>query len=121
MVQALVTRGWRLAWLVLALALASTLSSAAIRQESSPGQQVQTQEGIPVRLDGVVVFHVSEGIGPFSVAERASSAEERLELIAGDPFYSEALIRIEKVEVGAEIYYRDDLVGYISQKDATRE
>ncbi len=73
--------------------------------------------GVPIALDGETLFYVTKGVGPFTAEDRAVAAERRLSLIASDPFYSAALFRIVARSGQSEIYYRDHLVGIITDQD----
>ncbi len=77
-----------------------------------------SEAGIPVALDGEVVFYIHNPLGPFSAEERAKSARRRLIRIAEDPFYSEGLFRIQKTDTETLVFYRDDLVGMVTAQDA---
>ena len=77
-----------------------------------------SEAGVPVSLDGEVVFYIHSGLGPFSAQERAESGRRRLIRIAEDPFYSEELFTTQKSDTGTLIFYRGDLVGMITAQDA---
>ena len=74
--------------------------------------------GVPVMLDGEVVFYVHSGLGPFSSEERAEAGRRRLLRIAEDPFYSENLFTTQKSDTDMLVFYRSDLVGMITARDA---
>ena len=103
-----------------ALAFVFAGSGAALAQEP-PATAAQpaaaAPRGVPVALDGETLFYVTKGVGPFTADDRAAAAERRLSLIASDPFYSEALFRIITKPGQSEIYYRDHLVGIITDQD----
>ena len=107
----------------LALVLAGGAAAWALQLPSAPAQPAASQpaaakpQGVPVRLDGEVLFYVTRGLGPFTVEERAAAAERRLIAIADDPFYSSALFKIVQKPAAAEVYYRDHLVGITTAED----
>jgi small-conductance mechanosensitive channel len=77
-----------------------------------------SEPGVPVTLDGEVLFYVRTPLGPFGPQERAKAARRTLIRIAEDPFYSQDLFRIQKTDAGTRVFYRDDLVGMITAEDA---
>jgi len=103
-----------------ALAFVFAGSGAALAQEP-PATAAQpaaaTPRGVPIALDGETLFYVTKGVGPFTAEDRAAAAERRLSLIASDPFYSVALFRIVAKPGQSAIYYRDHLVGIITDQD----
>ncbi len=76
--------------------------------------------GVPVRLDGDVLFYVYQGVGTLTPAERAEALERRMVRIAEDPFYSEDEITVTEKGQTAQIFYRGTLVGLVTQEDAAR-
>ncbi len=103
-----------------ALAFVCAGSGAPLAQEppAAAAQPVAAKpRGVPIALDGETLFYVTKGVGPFTAEDRAVAAERRLSLIASDPFYSVALFRIVAKPNQSEIYYRDHLVGIITEQD----
>ncbi|HME69842.1 MAG TPA: mechanosensitive ion channel domain-containing protein [Myxococcota bacterium] len=108
--------GLCLSILLVAEASAQTPPEAAARPPASA--PVPSEAGVPVTLDGEVVFYVHNFLGPFSPQERAKNARRTLIRIADDPFYSEDLFSIQKTDTGTLVFYRDDLLGMITAQDA---
>jgi small-conductance mechanosensitive channel len=103
-----------------ALAFIFAGSGAPLAQEppATAAQPVAAKpRGVPIVLDGETLFYVTKGVGPFTAEDRAVAAERRLSLIASDPFYSVAQFRIVAKPNQSEIYYRDHLVGIITDQD----
>ena len=103
--------------ILLAIAAPAQVPPQALAPAPTP-PPTPRETGIPVTLDGEVVFYVRSPLGPFTVQERAKAARRRLLRIAEDPFYSETLFRIQKSDAGTLIFYREDLVGIITEPDA---
>jgi small-conductance mechanosensitive channel len=115
--------GRRRAVAALVLAAGIVLSAGAgalLAQAPAAGSEPRpaaAPRGVPVKLDGDILFYVAKGLGPFTPEERARAAERRLTLIADDPFYSSALFRVVPKANQAEVYYRDHLVGVRTDED----
>jgi small-conductance mechanosensitive channel len=77
-----------------------------------------SETGVPVTLDGQVLFYVHNALGPLNPEERAASARRRLIRIAEDPFYSEDLFSIQKTDSETRVFYRGGLVGVVTAEDA---
>ena len=95
--------------------------SGAVLAQAPPATAAQpaaaTPRGVPIALDGETLFYVTKGVGPFTAEDRAAAAERRLSLIASDPVYSVALFRIVAQPGQSAVYYRDHLVGIITDQD----
>ncbi len=105
----------------LALLSACVFAPRAFCQAATPVQKpaaTPSARGIPVRLDGEVLFYVYEGIGPVTAEERAQAVEHRLVRIAEDPFYSTAEITVQEKGKNAQIFYRGTLIGVVTPEEA---
>jgi small-conductance mechanosensitive channel len=101
--------------------LAFALATPAFCEPSATPQVTlgaPSPPGVPVKLDGEILFYVHEGLGPLSPAERAEAIEHRLVRIAEDPFYSTDQITIQEKGTTAQIFYRGILVGAIGAAEA---
>jgi len=100
--------------------LFAVLLTIAIFQPLASAQPpAQPAEGVPVRLDGEVLFYVRTPNGTLSAAERARGGEQRLLRIAGDPFYSEDLFALRQNGDAVTALYRDEIIGVITPEDAS--
>jgi hypothetical protein len=100
------------------LCLVLLAAGAAGAQPSGPGAPAPA--GVPVRLDGEIVFEVRSPLGPFTAENRARATERRLVRIAEDPFYSAALFAIREAPGTATVSYREETVGVVTGEDAAR-
>jgi small-conductance mechanosensitive channel len=108
---------------VVPLLLTFTVAAPAFGQPPATVQEARTSPvppGVPVKLDGDVLFYIRQGIGALTPAERANTVDERLIRIAKDPFYSADQITIQDKGNTAEVYYRGTMVGFITKEDAAQ-
>lgn len=106
----------RLAALLLVLGVGG--AGFAQERDPAPASQEPPVPGVAVAFDGRVLFTVSEPLGPFTAADRARAAEERIARLANDPFYLPELFRVGVEEDSATAYYQDSPIGVVSAKDA---
>jgi len=90
----------------------------APHQDTLPQASTSGGEGFPIRLDGEELFRVKNPLGPFTAQERAAAAQARLERIAEDPFYSPDLFEIRSTPQEAQLFYREQMVGVVTELDA---
>jgi small-conductance mechanosensitive channel len=115
---------------VLVRALSALLSllplaapAPAFCQPPAAAQEARTAPippGVPVTLDGEVLFYVRRGVRALSPAEVAETTKARLLRIADDPFYSAGQLTIQDKGNSAEVYYRGTLVGVLTSEDAAQ-
>jgi small-conductance mechanosensitive channel len=119
-------RWWKLRYLVSAGALvllACALAAPALCQQAATAQPAAgpaPPQGVPVTLEGDVLFYVYEGLGTLTPAERAEALERRLVRIAEDPFYSSDEIAVSEKGKNAQIFYRGTLVGIVTPEEAAK-
>lgn len=106
----------RLAVLLLVLGVGG--AGFAQERDPAPPSQEASVPGVPVAFDGRVLFTVSEPLGPFTAAERARAAEERIARLANDPFYLPELFHVGVEDDSATAYYQDSPIGVVSAEDA---
>ncbi|MGE5358268.1 MAG: mechanosensitive ion channel family protein [Bacteroidales bacterium] len=124
------TAHWRLGAVLRHVTAASAFAAAAFALATSalcqqtppapPAAAASVPQGVPVTLDGEVLYYVYEGIGTLTVEERAEVAERRLLRIAEDPFYSTSEISIAEKGNSAQIVYRGTIVGILNAEEAAR-
>jgi small-conductance mechanosensitive channel len=66
------------------LGIAQNPTASDTIQEQAPAVAENKIDGVPVVLDGKTLFLVRQGVGSFSVEERANAITDRLETIAQD-------------------------------------
>ena len=75
-------------------------------------------KGIPVTLDGEVLYQITEPQGAFTKEERAEAAARRIHRMAEDPFYSPDLFEVRTENGQALVYYKSQVVGVVTAEDA---
>ncbi len=88
---------------------------------AKPSQPVSPPAAVPVTMDGEILFYIRAQAGPYSAAERAEGAVDRLKRLADDPFYDPDLFSIEEEGDRATIMYQKALLGAVTQLDAAAE
>ncbi len=87
---------------------------------SQPETGTPAPKGVPVKLDGDVLFYVYAGVGPLTAEERAEAVERRVRRIAEDPFYSTSEITVTEKGNTGQIFYRGTLVGVVTPEEAAK-
>jgi small-conductance mechanosensitive channel len=102
-------------------ALALAALAVAFASGAPAGEPTSSEEGLPVKLEGEVVFRLENAYhGTVSPGDSVRIAEERLLRVAQDPFYAPGLITTQKTEDGVYILYRGAVMGLITSKAAAR-
>lgn len=107
---------------VLLLCAAIVVVSAPTARAGAPslaGHVVPTTAtSVAVTLGNAKVFSIRLPLGQYSSEERAEACSDKLVRVAEDPFYSEDLLRTEESEKKATIFYRNDAITVVTDKDA---
>ncbi len=80
-----------------------------------------TPEGMKVKLFNEPVFRVFTKIGPFSVKERASAIQTKIEDLARDPLFVADSLKIVECEGTWDLVYEDEIITTVTPADARAE
>jgi small-conductance mechanosensitive channel len=92
------------------------LATEATQASPSP-ETPHVDRGEPVVLDGETLYYVHSYLGILSPEERASAANRKIKLLAGDPFYSPELFSTQDADGTTRILYGDSVVGLVTTED----
>lgn len=88
---------------------------------ASAGQKINGVPSADVAPFGTTVFTIYTGIGPFSPAQRARLAEQKIKSLADNPFFVQDSIAVFRSDFGFAVMYGESLITSVFEEDAKAE